>query len=442
MYNKKNLLVLHLNEFDLEYLYKGAKIYKCRNIKKLLELKKITTYTSDKVQNKNLDPWVQSVTINTGQESKKHKIFKINQKLSKNINQIWDILVKNKINCGIWGQMNAIYRPQENLKFFFPDPWNFKSLPHPENLNSYFELPKYYSQNYTDVNYFKFSFLLFKFVTNLIFSKNIFYFINNSNFFLKLLFSSGLKNYILFFLFDLISIRLFDTMVRKYKTNFSYIFLNSLAHFQHNDWDEIRAEKNYFNLTDKILEIFFDIYKKNNSSLLIFNGFTQRKIKKEFILRPYNPAKFLKQIGIEFIKLEQDMTHGGFIYFENLKKKNQAINILKNFNAFNFYLFEIVTFKQNRIFYRVNIKSTKIINKIHNSQSKFLYYNKKSVLKKKISTHENNKVFLQNIKFIKSTGVHSNKGTLFYGKIKDDLFKKKLIHNKKIFNVIKNFYNI
>ena len=442
MNNYKNLLILYLNEFDLNYLLKGAKKYKCVNIKKLLKLKKIKTYTSDKIQNKNLDPWVQSVTINTGYESSKHKIFEINQKISKNINQIWDILAKKKINCGVWGQMNAIYRPQKNLKFFFPDPWNFKSVPYPNYLKTYFDLPKYYSQNYTDINYIKFSFLSFKLIINLICSKNFFYFLKNSNFFFRLLFSSGLKNYILFFLFDLISISLFDTMIRKYKTNFSYIFLNSLAHFQHNNWDDPRAEKNYFNLTDKILEIFFEIYKKNNSSLLIFNGFTQRKIKKEFILRPFNPKKFLKEIGIEFTKLELDMTHGGFIYFKNLQKKNKAIKILKKFTAFNFNIFEITSFKKNKIFYRLNIKATKIIKKNNNSQSQFLRYEKKSNLKKNISNLKSNQIFLKNIKFIKSTGVHSNEGTLFYDKIHEDLFKQKLIHNKKIFNVIKNFYNI
>ena len=39
MNNYKNLLILYLNEFDLNYLLKGAKKYKCVNIKKLLKLK-------------------------------------------------------------------------------------------------------------------------------------------------------------------------------------------------------------------------------------------------------------------------------------------------------------------------------------------------------------------------------------------------------------------
>ena len=71
----KKLLAIHLNEFNYNYLKYGAKKYKLNNIKKLLTFKKIDTFTKDKIQNKNLDPWVQSVSINTGILSKKHKIF-------------------------------------------------------------------------------------------------------------------------------------------------------------------------------------------------------------------------------------------------------------------------------------------------------------------------------------------------------------------------------
>ena len=97
MNNNKKLLVIHLNEFNFDFLLKGAKKYHCKNILKLLKLKKIKTYTPDKIQHKNLDPWVQSVSINTGIISKKHKITQLNQKLSNKINQIWDLLAKKNI---------------------------------------------------------------------------------------------------------------------------------------------------------------------------------------------------------------------------------------------------------------------------------------------------------------------------------------------------------
>ena len=81
---KKDLLAIYLNEFNNDYLYKGAKKYKCHLILKNLKLKNIETFTRDKKQNYNLDPWVQAVSISTGKSSKIHKIYNLGQPVKKN----------------------------------------------------------------------------------------------------------------------------------------------------------------------------------------------------------------------------------------------------------------------------------------------------------------------------------------------------------------------
>ena len=73
----------------------------------------------DKTQDKDLDPWVQSVTINTGKSSNFHKIFKTGQPVPKNLTQIWDILSEQKINCAIWWTMNTYFKKNKNIKIFF-----------------------------------------------------------------------------------------------------------------------------------------------------------------------------------------------------------------------------------------------------------------------------------------------------------------------------------
>ena len=152
---KKKLLVVHLNEFNLSFLREGALKYNCENIKKILSYYKIKTYSVDKIQDKNLDPWVQSVSINTGIKSKKHKIFNLGQKIPKSLSQIWDLLSKKNIICAVWGTMNSTYNNNKNLKIFFPDPWNNKTKPKPDDLKKLFELPRAYAQNYTDFKIFK-----------------------------------------------------------------------------------------------------------------------------------------------------------------------------------------------------------------------------------------------------------------------------------------------
>ena len=120
---KKKLLAIHLNEFNYEFLRYGTKKYKLKYLKKLISLKRIDTFTKDKTQNKDLDPWVQSVSISSGKSSKKHKVFKLGQKLPKNLTNIWDVLTSKKINCSVWGPMNSSYKKNNYIKLFFPDPF-------------------------------------------------------------------------------------------------------------------------------------------------------------------------------------------------------------------------------------------------------------------------------------------------------------------------------
>ena len=89
-----NLLAIYLNEFNYNYLLKGAKKYNCKSIIEVLKLKKVSTFTKDTKQDYNLDPWVQSVSINTGKSSKKHKVLKLGQRIKNDTSQIWDILSK------------------------------------------------------------------------------------------------------------------------------------------------------------------------------------------------------------------------------------------------------------------------------------------------------------------------------------------------------------
>ena len=75
MKQNQKLLVVNINEFNHNFLLKQSKIFKCKNIIRFFDsFKKSKTYTLDKIQHENLDPWVQEVSINTGKNSKKHKI--------------------------------------------------------------------------------------------------------------------------------------------------------------------------------------------------------------------------------------------------------------------------------------------------------------------------------------------------------------------------------
>ncbi len=237
--SKKKLLAVNLNEFNLEFLKHGSKKYNCKNIKKFLSLKHIKTFSADKEQDKSLDPWVQNISINSGMKTTKHKIYNLGEKIPNNLNQIWDFLSRKNYRCGVWGPMNTNFKNNKNLKIFLPDPWNYQNKVKPFELNSLYSLSRKYAKDYTD----------FSILKNLQYFINFFIYLLKTNItyevlkyfplFLKIFLKNGLRNYFLFFLFDIISLIIFKKISKNQNLNFSLIFLNSLAHFQHNNWNEV-----------------------------------------------------------------------------------------------------------------------------------------------------------------------------------------------------------
>jgi hypothetical protein len=442
MKKKVNLLAINLNEINYRFIIQEAKRFNCRNIINFLNKKKINTYTNDKIQHKNLDPWVQNVSISTGFSSKTHKIFNLGEQLDSNRMQIWDLLCKKKYSCSVWGPMNAKLIKNNNMKIFFPDPWNFLSKPYPKFLNDFFYLPNYYAKNYLNVKFIKFFLYSLIFIKQFLLQTKLFlYFVKNSLFFIKFFFSSNSKNFIMFIIFDIISVILLKNLNKK-RTDFSIIFLNSIAHFQHNNWDEKKSFKSFFLLLEKLFEQLNELEKKYDS-IIIYNGFTQKKITTEYLIRPINPENFIKNLNINFKKIEQNMTNGALIFFGNNFDKANAIKILKHYKFFGYKVFEVKNINEYTIFYKIKIKfkEKNFIEKINkiNRNKIIKYYNKNNKI---YSYNDSNKSFYNNIKLIKTTGDHHYKGLLFYKNINNPFKKGRIIVNHHIFKIICNHFKI
>ena len=436
---KKKLLTIHLNEFNYEFLRAGAKKFKCSNIIKLLKYNKIRTYSKNKVQDKDLDPWVQTVTMNTGKSTKSHKIYKTGQSIPKNLIQIWDVLSKKKLNSAVWGTMNTNLKDNIHIKVFFPDPWNKQTKIKPLILKKAYNLPRSYAENYTDYKIYKNLQNILEFIIICIKFIPFIGLIKITKIFIQSFLTKGFKNYNLFFLFDLISIYIFENLIKNKEINYSHIFLNSLAHFQHNNWDEKENYKIYFRYTDAISEKILHLSKEYDQ-VLIYNGFTQNKIKTEFLLRPINPKKFLKGIGIKFKKLSTNMTNGGILEFTSLNDRNSCRKKLKKFNIFGYNFFELKNLNKNRIFFRIQVKSFKKINPYNSI--KFIKKNISYDTKRKLdlSKDENLNInFFKKIKFLKTTGKHYYEGHLL---TKKKLINKNRIENREIFELIKIFFKL
>ena len=435
--NDKKLIAINLNEFNLDFLKFGAKKYNYKYIKKFLKINKTKTFSKDLKQDRNLDPWVQSISMNTGIRSKKHKIYNLGEKIPKKIIQIWDKLSKQKKNCAVWGTMNTSFKNNKYIKIFLPDPWNYQNKVKPNELKNFYELPRVYAQNYTSFslysNFKKIFNLIFYLVKKLTLLDLIILFFKC----LSIIPRKGFKNYIIFFLFDIISLKIFKNLSKKYKLNFSLIFLNSLAHYQHNNWNEHSSHKYYFYFTNQILKIIFEL-SKNYDSLIIYNGFSQKKIKSQYMLRPKNPKNFFKKIGIKFKSLHSNMTNGAIVSFNTKENFIKAIKIIKKYNIYGFNVFDFIVINKNQLFIRVKIRSTKNLSREYidseNFKNCFFYEEKNTILKKNINLKI--KDFIKSMVFIKTTSKHIPEGELFYKGIK---IKERKIENIKIFNLVDNY---
>ena len=114
---KKNLLLVEINECDFDYFLYGSKKYNYSIIKKFfLRKEKLNTFTNDKFEGFNLDPWVQWVSVHTGKLSKNHKNYRLGQTLNITNEQIWDKLSKKKVTSSIWGAFNSTLKSKKKYR--------------------------------------------------------------------------------------------------------------------------------------------------------------------------------------------------------------------------------------------------------------------------------------------------------------------------------------
>ena len=372
--NNKKLLIIELNEFSEELLEYSTKVLSLKNISKLLMLKNSDTLSTNKKEHHGLDPWVEWVSVHTGVSHEYHKIAHLAETQYLKYPQLWEILDSEGFSSGIWGVMNSSHNKANNCKFFFPDPWTFSEEAYPKKLNNFLSLPRYYAKNYMSPSLDKLLIKSLRLLKFILLDVNIFYLRKEIIYalinFIKLGIFSRTEKYqnsksetyqnILFSLFDLFSAKIFLKYKIRYDPDISILFLNSLAHAQHKAWDKKFLSKNItFTLKtiDKILGLFFNQDSSINS-ILILNGIGQKNVDGEdyFIYRQINPKKFVKELGINYLSLEQCMTNESHIFFKNKRELEIAFDLLANSEVNGSKLFHVEkdNYNTKKLFYQLD----------------------------------------------------------------------------------------
>ena len=273
------LLQIELNEFNVEFLRDYSNKFDLKSILYFLDLNRTELYTDEEVEHLDLDPWVQWVSVHTGQAFSKHKIGYLGEgPINLSYNQTWDVLVKNDVSAGIWGAMNAKFIEHKSIKFFLPDPWCFEFDSKPSILNKFMSPVACYARNYGAIKFKEIFPKCLNFLVFFVQTGGLQILIKNFR-----LLTAGIRhikhfNVILFALFDLISVEIFIRLNRRYSPDYSVIFINCVAHLQHHHWEQ--KEGNNINLF--VLRIVDSILEKlrrseaGNGSLILTNGFSQK----------------------------------------------------------------------------------------------------------------------------------------------------------------------
>ena len=118
--NKKNLLVIQLNELNFDYAKHYIEKYNLVNFKSLIKLNNCITSSETKYE--TLEPWIQWVTFNTGKSADEHEIFRLGDVDNLKYQQIYEKVEDLGYKVGAICPMNTKNKLKKPV-FFISDPW-------------------------------------------------------------------------------------------------------------------------------------------------------------------------------------------------------------------------------------------------------------------------------------------------------------------------------
>jgi hypothetical protein len=323
------LLLIELNEFNPQFLARMAEQLKLLNTAKIFSMCKAETSTADLVEHQGLDPWVQWVGVHCGKPTTEHGIRRLGATRTQTLRQIWHLLAQHGYTWGVWGAMNAPLGNPLGCKFFMPDPWSFDEAAFPHRLDDLLALPRYVATNYLEIDRKK---VMAKGLRLLCFFAPPSHWPLVADFAAEMaraLAATGPSVHAFSTLLDYLSVLYFLRLRRKTRPDFSLIFLNHIAHLQHQFWvdgDEQHPEMALgLRLNDAMLGLLLAA-RSAGEALVVMNGLKQENVAKRgsHVYRQIDPRATLKAIGIEHGRVEQCMTNDAHILFRNMRDADNA----------------------------------------------------------------------------------------------------------------------
>lgn len=330
----RRLTLIALNEFNDAFMREAAGRLRLDNLLRVAGFARARTMSEDRIEHQGLDPWAQWVSVHTGRPLADHGVRRLGDVEDLACPQLWESLSARGISSGIWGAMNARRGSAELCRFFFPDPWTFCESAYPATLNPLLRLPRYMAKNYMEPSW---SSLL---------SEGL----RTAGYFLaparwpttaalagataKQAFGHGLDTHIFTLLFEYAGTLEFIRLRRRVRPQFSFIFINSLAHAQHHFWqpgsDLHPTMRETLRLVDRMLGLVLDDLD-DSEALIVASGLTQDNVAGQgrYVYRQSDPARFVRALGLAPLRVEQCMTNDGHLLFAEASQAAAAATTLR-----------------------------------------------------------------------------------------------------------------
>ncbi len=319
---------------------------------------------------KNLEPWIQWVSVYTGRDFSGHGVFNLGDTVKPGgPKSVHRELEDMGLLVGAVSSMN-LPNDLDAPAFFVPDPW-IDTCPDQSNFSK--RVSKMMRQVVNDNSSSKVTFasfiMLLECVIRFIPIKRYFYFV-------KLCIGSLKRGWIRALIFDFITAHVFLGLQKKSRPNFSSVFFNAIAHIQHHylfnsefveaasknpEWYIKRNEDPFleaFRFYDFLLTDFVGELNLGREKIVIATGLSQDPYDRiKYYYRLKDHKKFLLSLNIKCASVQPLMTRDFKVSFDSEEHCANAESILSSCKIDGESVFEVKRLEPERIFVTLKFAS-------------------------------------------------------------------------------------
>jgi hypothetical protein len=377
----KEVIVLELNEVSPVILERLTESGKCPNFRRLRDSHvQVPTYAAENYR--NLEPWIQWITVHTGLSQSEHKVFNLSDGQHASCDQLWDQLEDAGIGCGIVSPINS-RRGRIRKGFYVPDPWSASDDAYPQELERIYRFlrDRIRSHDVTlDAGESKISFLWDSVREGVragtLLRLGVKYLLSRLD---------RRRRWRLVVDYDRYLLDLALARRAKLKTSYTSVYLNSVAHYQHRYWTRHDAEwwsekapglfkhENPLEGTDlrsgddpithgvisydEMIGRILDTCPE--AELVVLSGLSQVPFEGDesghglYLYRPYDHNALFTKLGVSFERIVPLISRDLMIYFRHPNHRKEAIDIISGASVEGEKLFLCTEESDYRLFVKV-----------------------------------------------------------------------------------------